>query len=68
MHTCVVRLSSALSPGLLENGAGEELWKMWGGPASPGDGGGGGCAIPELRPFNRQLGTPLHKSQLLGMC
>lgn len=29
---------------------------------------GGRCAIPELRPFNRQLGTPLHKSQLLGMC
>lgn len=25
------------------------------------------CAIPELRPF-KQLGTPLHKSQLLGMC
>lgn len=28
----------------------------------------GKCAIPELRPFSQQLGTPLRKSQLLGMC
>lgn len=25
----------------------------------------GKCAIPELRPFNQQLGTPLRRSQLL---
>lgn len=28
----------------------------------------GECAIPELRPFSQQLGTPLRKSQFLGMC
>lgn len=75
MHTCVTRLRSALSPGLLQNGPEEELWKIWGGPASPGDilvkvvgCTKSGWAIPELRPFNQQLGTLFLKHQLLGMC
>lgn len=53
-------------------------------PRTPGEWHGGGavedvgrpcfprrwrkCAIPGLRPFSEQLGTPLRKSQLLGMC
>lgn len=74
MYTCVTRPRLALSPGLLPNGPEGQLWKIWGAPASPGDilvkvvgCTEGRQALPELRPFNQQLGIPLHKSHLLEM-